>query len=489
MRMNVPSVAPQFLRSRIGKVCVAIIGSTAAEMIEKATAVVKETPFLEFRLDYLEKPLLALPKFKQFFADNTAATGIATCRRIANGGKFSGNVAAEIEVLSKAADAGFHLVDLELESAEAMKKGELQKLRDTGVALIISHHDFAATKDLDGIYKRIVPFQPDFIKIVPTAKALVDNVTLMRFLERMEDHTNIIGICMGDAGIISRVLGVRAGSAFTFAAATAGEETGPGQIAARTLIETYRIDQVDAATKVYGVAGNPIRSSLSPIMMNTAFRRETVNAVYLALQTTKLSDLLKLVHEIPIQGLSVTMPLKQEIMAHLEKTDPLSAKIGACNTVLRAQDGKLYGFNTDVAGIIGPLEKRMSLRGAKVLVLGAGGAARAAVFGLRDKGAEVFILNRTSETAQKLARQSGSKTIKKDAVAKTPFDVIINATPDRHGRKQGAAASGSQGPQHQAGLRPGLQPAGDAADAHGAPEGYSHHHRHRDVCAAGRAPV
>jgi 3-dehydroquinate dehydratase/shikimate dehydrogenase len=234
---------------------------------------------------------------------------------------------------------------------------------------------------------------------------------------------------MGDAGIISRVLGVRAGSAFTFAAATSGEETGPGQIAARTLIDTYRIDQVDAATKVYGVAGNPIRSSLSPVMMNTAFRRETVNAVYLALQATKLSDLLKLVHEIPIQGLSVTMPLKQEIMAHLEKTDPLSAKIGACNTVLRAQDGKLYGFNTDVAGITGPLEKRMSLRGAKALVLGAGGAARAAVFGLRDKGADVFILNRTPETAQKLARQSGSKTIKKDALAKTSFDVIINATP------------------------------------------------------------
>jgi 3-dehydroquinate dehydratase/shikimate dehydrogenase len=135
------------------------------------------------------------------------------------------------------------------------------------------------------------------------------------------------------------------------------------------------------------------------------------------------------VQEIPIQGLSITMPHKQEIMEHLENTDPLSAKIGACNTVLRAQDGKLYGFNTDVAGIVGPLEKRMSLRGAKALVLGAGGAARAAVFGLRDKGAEVFILNRTPETAQKLARQSGSKTIKKDAVAKTPFDVIINATP------------------------------------------------------------
>ena len=428
MRSIVPSLAPQLLRSRLTKVCVAIVGSTPAEMIEKASAVVKETPFLEFRLDYLDKPLAALPKLKQFFADNTAATAIATCRRAEGGGKFPGSVAAEVEILSKAADTGFHLVDLELESAEALKKGELQKLRDTGIALIISYHDFSATRDLDGIYARIERFTPDFVKIVPTAKTLVDNVTLIRFLERMNDHTNIVGICMGDAGVISRVLGVRAGSAFTFAAATPGEETGPGQIAARTLIETYRIDHVDAATKVYGVAGTPIRSSLSPIMMNTAFRRETVNAVYLALQTGKLTDLLKLVHEISIQGLSVTMPLKQEILPHLEQTDPLSAKIGAVNTV-RLLDGKLYGFNTDVAGIVGPLEKRLSLRGAKVLVLGAGGAARAAVFGVRDRGAEVFILNRTAETAQKLARQSGSKTIKKEAVAKTGFDVIINATP------------------------------------------------------------
>ncbi len=429
MKTSGALASPQLIRSRIGKVCVAIIGTTVAEMIERANVAVKETNFLEFRLDYLEKPALALPKLKQFLAEHTAVTAIATCRRAANGGKFDGSVSGEIEILAKAATSGFHLVDLELESAEGLKKGEIEKLRETGVALIVSHHDFKQTKDLDAIFARIEPFKSEFVKIVSTAKTLSDNVTMMRFIEKTNDHSNIIGICMGDAGIISRVLGVRAGSAFTFAAATPGEETAPGQIAARTLVETYRIDQVDAATKVYGVAGNPIRSSLSPVMMNTAFRRETVNAVYLALQADKLSDLLTLVREIPIQGLSVTMPLKQEIMAHLAHTDPLSAKIGACNTILRAQDGKLYGFNTDVAGIISPLEKRLSLRGAKVLVLGAGGVARAAVFGLRDKGAEVSILNRTPETAQKLAKQSGAKVIKKEAVAKAAFDVIVNATP------------------------------------------------------------
>jgi 3-dehydroquinate dehydratase/shikimate dehydrogenase len=133
--------------------------------------------------------------------------------------------------------------------------------------------------------------------------------------------------------------------------------------------------------------------------------------------------------EIPIQGLSVTMPLKQSVMPLLERTDPLSARIGAVNTILRAQDGKFYGFNTDVAGIIGPLERRLSLKDARVLVLGAGGVGRAAVFGCREKGAEVFICNRTPETAQKLARQAGAKSVRRDALPKLSFDVIINATP------------------------------------------------------------
>jgi len=428
--------SPQFIRSRIGRVCVAIVGSTPAEMVEKAAEAVRENTFVEFRLDYLPKPLLALPKLKQFLYERSEVTAIATCRRAATGGKFKGTIAAELEVLEKAAASGFHLVDLELQTAEAIKQGQLDKLRNHGAALIISYHDFTTTRDLDGIFERIRPYEPEFVKIVSTAKTLADNVTMMRFLERTRDLASVVGICMGDQGVISRVLGLRAGSVFTFAAAHVGEETGPGQIAARTLEETYRIDQLDAATKVYGVAGNPIKHSLSPIMMNTAFRRETVNAVFLALQTAKLGDLLTLVREVPINGLAVTMPLKEEILKHLERTDPLSEKVGACNTVVRSQDGKLYGFNTDVAAIVRPLERRLQLKGAKILVLGAGGAARAAVFGLKDKGAEVFVMNRTPESAQKLVRQAKAKTFKREQLAKTSFDVIINATPaGMHGVK------------------------------------------------------
>ncbi len=424
------------LRSRIGKVCVALTGATAAEMLEKAAAAAKETPFLEFRLDYLDKPAAALPKFRAFLAEHTEVTAIATCRRAENGGKFEGPVAAQLDILLKAAEpatpgdtqSAFELVDLEVESAEALKPAQFAKLQQTGAAIVCSWHDFQKTGDLDAVYARMQPFAPDLVKIVPTAKTLTDNVTLLRFIERVSDTANIVGICMGDAGVVSRVLGLRAGATFTFAAASAGEETGPGQLAARTLVETYRIEEVDAATKVFGVAGDPVGKSLSPLMMNTAFRRETVNAVYLALQTAKVEDLVALISQIPIQGVSITMPHKQAILPYLEHMDPLSQKIGAVNTVTRFE-GKLYGMNTDVAGIVVPLQKRIEIKGAKILVLGAGGSARAAVFALRDKGAEVFILNRTPETAAKLAKQSGAKVLKPEALAKSAFDVILNATP------------------------------------------------------------
>lgn len=418
------------LRSRLTKVCIAITGDDPAEAIDRARQALAETTFLEFRLDYFAHPAAAIAPLREFLIEHPTVTAIATCRRTQDGGHFRGKLVDELAILTTAAQAGFRIVDLPIDSAEAAKPADLDHLRSTGVALLLSHHDFSATGDLEAVLARALRFTPDFIKIVPTAQTLSDNLTLIRFLEKNADTTNLVGICMGDAGVISRVLGVRAGSVFTFASASVGVETAPGQIDARTLLDTYRLDEVDAATKVYGVAGNPVRHSLSPLMLNTAFRREKLNAAYLALPADSIDDLLKLAHGIPLQGLSITMPLKQTILPYLEHTDPLTAKIGACNTVLRAPDGKLYGFNTDVAGIVMPLTKRLgNLRDAKILVLGAGGAARAAVFGLRDKGADVSILNRTSETAQKLARKAGAKSITRDALRKSSFDVIVNATP------------------------------------------------------------
>jgi 3-dehydroquinate dehydratase/shikimate dehydrogenase len=418
----------RFLPLRLPKVCVVVTASDPAQLVDKAESLVRSNPFLEFRLDYLPKPGLALPKIRSFFEIYPHAVVIATCRRAASGGKFRGSVMSQLEVLSKAAAAGCQLVDVELQTALKCKREQLQKLRSRA-ALILSFHDFHGTKKLPETLEKMRTYHADFYKVVSTATTLTDNVTMMKFLEKESDRHSLVGLCMGEQGIISRVLGVRAGSAFTFASVSEEERTAPGQVTAQDLRSVYRIEQVDVATRVYGVAGDPISHSLSPIIMNTALRRENVNAVYLALHAKSLKDLLTCVREIPIHGLSITMPYKEAILQYLDNTDSHTTKIGACNTIVRAQDGKLYGFNTDTAGVVRPLEQRIALEGARILVLGAGGAARAAVFGLKERGCEVFILNRTPAPAQKLARQAKARTIKRQDLKKLAFDVIVNATP------------------------------------------------------------
>ena len=420
--------SPRLLPLRLPRVCVAVTATDPSGLVDKAGVLIRDNPFLEFRLDYFSKPGLAIPKIKQFFDTHPGTSVIATCRRVASGGKFRGSIASQLDILAKASAVGCQLLDVEIQTALKCKAAQLQKLRNRS-ALILSFHDFRGTKKLEETWEEMHQFPADYIKIVSTAKSLSDNVKMMRLLEHRTDIVSTVGVCMGERGIISRILNVRSGSAFTFASAEPGAETAPGQMAARVLRDVFRIDAVDAATKVYGVAGDPIRHSLSPEMMNTAFRRENINAVYVPLQTSDVADLLKCVREMPMQGLSITMPLKQEIIEHLDKTDALSTKIGACNTLIRSQDGKLYGFNTDVAGVVRPLEQRLNLTGAKILVIGAGGAARAAVFGLRERNAEVWVMNRTAENGQKLARQAHAHYVSHAHLKKLEFDVIINATP------------------------------------------------------------
>jgi 3-dehydroquinate dehydratase/shikimate dehydrogenase len=379
-------------------------------------------------LDYLKQPVAALSRISRFLETHQYVTAIGTCRRVENGGKFKGSLASQLEVLGKAHAAGCQLLDLELESALKAKPEAIARLR-SHAGLILSFHDFSATRKLDETLGKMVKIPADFYKVVSTATSLSDNVTMMKFLQARSGEHSLVGLCMGEQGIISRVLGVRAGSVFTFGAVNAELKTAPGQISARDLRGIYRIDQVDAATRIYGVAGDPVGHSLSPVIMNAALRRENVNGVYLPLHAKTLKDLIHCVREIPLHGLSITMPYKQAILPFLDNTDAHTSKIGACNTVVRGQDGKLYGFNTDVAGILRPLEQRISIENAKVLVLGAGGAARAAVFGLKERGAEVWVLNRTSIKAQKLARQAKAHAIKRADLRKVAFDVMINATP------------------------------------------------------------
>ncbi len=407
-------------------------------MLATATQVLRENPFIELRLDSLPRQhglvswlREAIPTLAQ---QHPRATRLATCRRTAAGGGFDGSVEEELEILEAAAKAGCAIVDLALETAEAMHLEQhrlfREALRSAGTALLLSYHDYRGTRDLKFTLARLVRHQPEIVKIVSTATSLADNLLILQLLGAQQD-VPVVAIAMGEPGIVSRVLGPRAGSLFTFASTSLGAETAPGQVSASTLRDLYRFDQISASTRVYGVAGKPIAHSLSPLLHNTGFRVTGVDAVLLPLATDSIEDLLHLARELPIEGLSITMPFKQAILPLLDYVDPLAARVGACNTVIRTASGQLHGYNTDVAGITTPLEKQLgaNLKNARVLVLGAGGAARAAVFGLRDKDAEVWILNRTASTAAALAAEADARVADASMLNSVNFDVLVNATP------------------------------------------------------------
>ena len=184
---------------------------------------------------------------------------------------------------------------------------------------------------------------------------------------------------------------------------------------------------IDAQTKLYGVIGNPVRHSLSPIIHNAAFRRMELNAAYLAFQVNNLMEALNGIRGLGICGVSVTIPFKTQVIPFLDQVEDIARKIQAVNTI-KNEEGKLVAYNTDWRGALEALEEKVDLKGKKVLLLGAGGAARAIGFGLKEKGSQVIISNRSSDKANELAKDLGFVCQPWLSISEPKIDVIINAT-------------------------------------------------------------
>ena len=238
---------------------------------------------------------------------------------------------------------------------------------------------------------------------------------------------DVVAVAMGEIGLPARVLALREGSALAYAPVAAA--TAPGQIPLRDLKALYRAHELTRATQVFGVIGNPIGHSLSPLLHNTGYIAAKKNAVYLPFLVENLKDFLKALPDFGVRGFSVTLPHKEKIFAHLDDVEPLAEKIGAVNTVTVRRHGKLYGSNTDYLGVLRALEKKMQLRGSRVVIYGAGGSARAAAFALAQEGAAVFVCARRPAAARELAEAVGGEPILRSDLRSLEFDALLNATP------------------------------------------------------------
>ena len=411
------------------KICAVVAGRNAADAAAHLLRALRETRTAELRLDWLASRS-EIRKILQWLAGKkgkqarSRATLIATCRRRVAGGKFASDIKEQTEILRQAGRAGCAWLDIEIETAEKLSKREFAVLR-AEAKILISYHDFKRTPpNLERVRTRLQRTGGDAIKIAAHANNYRD---ACRLLQLARANRRFVAIPMGEVGAAARILALRAGSALAYASVE--EATAPGQISLNAMKALYHADRINRRTRVYGVIGNPIHHSLSPLMQNAAFQARGINAVFLPFLVRDLRDFMRAIPELGVTGLSVTIPHKQAILKHLDDCDPLAAAIGAVNTVVVRGGGKLFGYNTDYVGVLWALESRMSLAGSSVLIVGAGGAARAVAFALARAGAVVRVCARRPAQAKELARAVGGEAIARSQLRGEFFDAIVNATP------------------------------------------------------------
>ena len=318
-------------------------------------------------------------------------------------------------------------------------KIEREDLMARQAQIINSFHDFKGVpENLEEIYDKLSK-KTGIIKIAVQADDITDAIPVWKLLAKAEtDDKKIIPIAMGEAGKWTRVLGLAHGAPMTYAALETGGETAPGQISARDFIEIYRVQELDERTEIYGVLGADTSYSLSPLMHNAAFKENNLNCVFIPFQVKNLDEFIRRMArektreiDLNFRGFSVTIPHKQAIIKHLDFLDEAAREIGAVNTI-KIIGGKLYGYNTDALGFIEPLRNFYGdLRGAKVAVLGAGGAARACVYALKKERAEVTIFARDEKKSFNLADEFKiqSSKFKAQSAKYNNFDIVVNTTP------------------------------------------------------------
>lgn len=405
----------------VARVCAVVATPRARDYPPLVRQALRETPSVELRLDWLANDRerhAALQWLKRFAPKN--AVFVATCRRRVGGGEFAGSVAQELFWLRKAKEAGCRWCDLEIESVRELRTKSVQGL-EVPPKVMLSFHDFRHTpKSLER--PSAVGFAA--LKMAMMSRGLSDG---MRLLRVSRGAKNVVAIPMGEIGLPARILALRLGSAQVYAPVAAA--TAPGQVGLHDLIHLYRAHELTEKTRVYGVIGDPVGHSLSPLLHNTGYVEAGKDAVYLPFLVEDLREFLKVLPEFAVRGFSVTIPHKEKILHYLDVCEPLAEKIGAVNTVTVRRDGKLVGSNTDYVGVLRALERKMLLKGRRVVIFGAGGAARGAAFALSSAGAEVLICARRESAAKQLARAIRGAVLRRDALRKEKFDALVNATP------------------------------------------------------------
>jgi 3-dehydroquinate dehydratase/shikimate dehydrogenase len=399
--------------------------SSLAEEWKAAAAAGAE--LVEIRADCLRHD----PDLKKILAERPTPL-VFTLRRGADGGLWKGTEDRRQQLLREAIVAGVDYVDLEVDIAPKIRRyGKTKR--------IISYHNLKGTpEDIKETAERCDEMDADVVKIATLANSIADASRVLEIATKAVVPT--VAIAMGALGVFTRVLGAKYGAPFTYAGFNPERTFAPGMISFQSFQSDYFHDQINAETEVYAVIGDPIEQTLSPTIHNAAFRHLGLNKVLvpLLIPSGTVGASFKALAWLGIKGFSVTIPHKQMILPLLAKKDATVERTSTCNTVV-IDDGQWSGYNTDLPAAIESLKKALNpdrelddstvLLDKQVLILGAGGVARAIAFGLVDEGASVTIANRHDERATQVAEETGARTIAWPQRGDTTAEILINCTP------------------------------------------------------------
>lgn len=406
--------------------CVSIQGPSLQDACRQIEQALEYAKIIELRLDLFQdrSPEKLKELLKRF-----AIPMIFTLRSKKQGGGYEGTEAShllEIEKLLACQPAYF---DLESDT----KKSFLLQVQENypEVQMIISLHTFESDlKPLKAYLDKMPMIERAWYKIAVFSTSTLQT---LQFLNEGKRHKKLILVSMGENGQISRILSPILGAGITYSCLDENTPLAPGQLPAKTLQDVYCCSRLHSKTHIYGLIGDPVSQSIGHLTHNHVMSQFNLDAVYvkMRLAAEELTEALSLMSQLEFKGLSVTMPLKEKILDCLDDVDEEAQKIGAVNTVL-FEGGKVRGFNTDGVGAIDSLEVVSRVAGKKVLILGAGGAARAIAYEAIQRGAKVILLNRDQSRVQAVAKNlccEGDTLDKVHAHIKNGYDILINTIP------------------------------------------------------------
>jgi len=415
-----------------GKICISICAQTAAELGEKIDRAADLADLIEIRFDCLrEAEVLRALELVLTRKENTTPL-LATFRSKEQGGLSDIELAERIRFWTSGINKAFWGGDFEEDVIDVAIASNWRNR-------IGSRHQTDADQfDPESAYDSLTASDASIIKIAVSSKKATDGLQVWKLLDRAKSEMKpLIPIAMGEAGKWTRILGLAHGAYMTYASLEAGNETAPGQISAEDLVNVFRVNELSEKTEVYGILAGDTSYTASPWMHNAAFKDAGMDRVFIPLQITDVTEFMARMLdeetrevEINFKGFSVTNPHKQSIIEHLHQIDRTAKTIGAVNTV-KIEDGKLIGYNTDAPGFIAPLVKAFgSLMGANVGIAGAGGAARACAYALKQEGANVTVFARRPKRAAALVEEFGLKAASANNSFKPgEIDILVNATP------------------------------------------------------------